>query len=1140
MKTIHSMKPVSLVAAIGSLVMSGLVAHATIYNWTNTASAAWNNAANWSPNGVPGAGDTAVMTNGIVSLSTTTTVGGIILGTNAGALTTLLLNNQTLVLNGPLTVNPSAFFTVDSGTLIGNTNAVLSGTIGWSVGSWSGILTLASGGTLNITTGNNHDWPNSTFTNNGTVLWTAGTIQAGGSPGTFIVNNGVWDAQSDWTWNNAYGGNGTTFNNAGTFRKSGSTGGNTTFVGGAAFNNTGKLDAQTNYIVLSGGGSFTGGTATNLVGFVYLNGGAFNINGTVTSTNVQLAGAVLAGNNVISGGFNWIVGDWNSSSDTIATNSTLLISTGNNHNLQNCTVTNNGTVAWREGTIQSGGTPGTLIVNNGVWDLQSDQTLNAAYGGHGTVFNNRGTFRKSGGASEFANATILAGGVMFNQLAGMIDVQNGTNGLELALQGGGNFTGGYITTNQFGLTVLSVGSFNLNGTVTGTNTWQNNGNLVGLNILKGALTWVGGVWNGAAVTIPANSLVIVIGGAGVNDMNAAVVTNSGTLKWVSGQIRGGNGTAIYNYGLWDAQSDQQLNNGYGGASLMFNNYGTFRKSGGGPEFTAATLVAGSVVFNQLAGMIDVQNGTNGLELVFQGGGNFTGGYITTNQFGLTVLSIGGFNLNGTVTGTNTWEDNGNLVGTNVITGALTWVGGNWNGAAVTIAPNSTVIVVGGGGVNDLANCVVTNNGTVKWVSGQLRGGSTPGTAVYNYGLWDAQSDYSFNNGYGGSGTVFNNFGTFRKSGGTTAGSTILSSVFLNQLAGALDVRSGNLVLQGSGNLTGGTATNNVGTLYLSLGNYTLNGLTTGNKVIENSASLVGDNVINGALTWVAGNWNGATMTILTNSTVVIAGGGGVNDLANCSLTNYGTVKWPSGGIRGGGSPLGTTLYNYGLWDAQGDYYINNGYGGVGTVFNNFGTFRKELTSGMTALQIPFNNTGKLDAQDGNIALQSSYTLANGTKMGFGLGGWLGNGSISLSGAAAFSGSLSVNLNGYFWPGVGNSFNLLNYTSETGVLFTNAVLPAPFIWQTNYNATAFAITVAGRPAMTNATPTNIYSVPINSTTLYLAWPGDHTGWRLQSQTNPLSAGLNTNWATVAGSSATNEVYMLINNTNSSVFYRMVYP
>ena len=74
----------------------------------------------------------------------------------------------------------------------------------------------------------------------------------------------------------------------------------------------------------------------------------------------------------------------------------------------------------------------------------------------------------------------------------------------------------------------------------------------------------------------------------------------------------------------------------------------------------------------------------------QGGGNFTGGYITTNQFGLTVLSIGSFNVNGTVTGTNTVENAGNLVGNNVINGALTWVGGDWNGAAsVTIASNAT-------------------------------------------------------------------------------------------------------------------------------------------------------------------------------------------------------------------------------------------------------------------------------------------------------------------------------------------------------------------------------------------------------------------------------------------------------------------
>jgi hypothetical protein len=41
-----------------------------------------------------------------------------------------------------------------------------------------------------------------------------------------------------------------------------------------------------------------------------------------------------------------------------------------------------------------------------------------------------------------------------------------------------------------------------------------------------------------------------------------------------------------------------------------------------------------------------------------------------------------------VTGTNTWEDAGNLVGTNVINGALTWVGGDWNNTVVTIPPTA--------------------------------------------------------------------------------------------------------------------------------------------------------------------------------------------------------------------------------------------------------------------------------------------------------------------------------------------------------------------------------------------------------------------------------------------------------------------
>ncbi len=1120
----------AFVVLLFAIALGRNVAHSATIIWTNSASGGWNNAANWNPNAVPGAGDTAIITNAgvAVSLNGATTVGAIILGTSGAGTVTLALNNQTLILNGPLTVNPSGSFTVDSGALVGNTNAVLNGTIGWSAAVLGGNLTLASGSTLKITTGNNHDLPNCILTNNGMVAWSGGAIRGGG-PGTFVYNNGVWDAQGDQTFNNAFGGAGAVFNNAGTFGKSASAGGSTVFSSGVIFNNAGKLDSQTNFIYLNGGGSFTGGTATNLTGFVGLNQGAFNLNGTVTSSNVQMLGdATLTGNNVINGALNWIAGQWNNSaSETIATNSTLYITGANNHNLANCTLTNHGTVVWSDGALRVGGSPGTLIYNHGLWDAQSDQALNNAYGGDGAVFNNFGTFRKSGGADS--GQTLLSGGVFLNQFAGALDVRQGN----LVLQGSGNLAGG-TATNNAGTLVLSLGNFNINGTVTGSNVVENAANLIGTNVINGGLNWVQGAWNGAVVTIASNSTVVISGGGQNNDLSNCTVTNYGVVTWSSGILRGGAtpGTAVYNYGLWDAQSDRTFNNGYGGSGTVFNNLGTLRKSGG--TNTGQTLIGGGVFLNQLAGALDVRQGN----LVLQGSGNLAGG-TATNNAGTLVLSLGNFKINGTVTGSNVVENAANLIGTNVINGGLNWVQGAWNGAVVTIASNSTVVISGGGQNNDLSNCTVTNYGVVTWSSGILRGGATPGTAVYNYGLWDAQSDRTFNNGYGGSGTVFNNFGTFRKSAGTDGGQTLLGgNVLLNQFSGALDVQDGNLVLQGGGNFTGGTANNPAGAIYLSIGNFNINGTVTGN-VIENSGNLVGVNVIHGGLNWVQGAWNGAVVTIASNSTVVIAGGGQNNDLASGTVTNYGVVIWASGSLRGGSTP-GTAVYNYGLWDAQSDGVFNNGFGGSGTVFNNFGTFRKEFTTGTTALQVPFNNTGRLDAQDGRIALQAAYTLANGTQMSFGLGGWIGNGSISLSGPASFKGSLGVNLNGFFWPGVGSSFDLLNYTSESGVLFTNTALPAAFTWQTNYNPTAFALSVVARPAFTNTASTNLFISNLNQTNLYLAWPGDHTGWQLQAQTNPLAVGLSTNWFAVSDSSLTNEIFMPIDATKPTVFFRMIYP
>src|ERR1035438_106706 len=95
--------------AMALLFLANSSVYAATVNWTNTTGGGWNTAANWNPNGVPGTNDTVVITNAgvTVSLNSATTVGGIILGTNGSGPVTLSLNNQTLALNGPLTVNTS-------------------------------------------------------------------------------------------------------------------------------------------------------------------------------------------------------------------------------------------------------------------------------------------------------------------------------------------------------------------------------------------------------------------------------------------------------------------------------------------------------------------------------------------------------------------------------------------------------------------------------------------------------------------------------------------------------------------------------------------------------------------------------------------------------------------------------------------------------------------------------------------------------------------------------------------------------------------------------------------------------------------------------------------------------------------------
>jgi hypothetical protein len=72
------------------------------------------------------------------------------------------------------------------------------------------------------------------------------------------------------------------------------------------------------------------------------------------------------------------------------------------------------------------------------------------------------------------------------------------------------------------------------------------------------------------------------------------------------------------------------------------------------------------------------------------------------------------------------------------------------------------------------------------------------------------------------------------------------------------------------------------------------------------------------------------------------------------------------------------------------------------------------------------------------------------------------------------------------------------------------------------------------------PTNIVAKVTGGNQLLLSWPSDHTGWQLQSQTNPVTIGLTANWFPVANSTITDQIAVPITLTNGCVFYRLMYP
>ncbi|MDB6058149.1 MAG: hypothetical protein JWO95_1993, partial [Verrucomicrobiales bacterium] len=138
----------------------------------------------------------------------------------------------------------------------------------------------------------------------------------------------------------------------------------------------------------------------------------------------------------------------------------------------------------------------------------------------------------------------------------------------------------------------------------------------------------------------------------------------------------------------------------------------------------------------------------------------------------------------------------------------------------------------------------------------------------------------------------------------------------------------------------------------------------------------------------------------------------------------------------------------------------------------------------------------------------------------------------------FNGALTVtNIAGTSHLTNGTTFRLFQANTYSGS-FTATNLPVigGVTWDTSGLGSNGSIKAV---VSINTTPTNIVAA-FSSTNIDLSWPSDHIGWRLQSQTNAPGVGLTTNWSTVANSSSTNHVFISIDPSAGSGFYRLIYP
>jgi fibronectin-binding autotransporter adhesin len=994
------MKPRFAVLLATCLLAAVRIVTGASYSW-NVSSGDWSAASNWSPNGVPGAADTAIISNGgTVTVSADTSV------------SSLNLTSGTLAGTAALTVGSG--FNWTGGTVTGTGTLTLLETVNGTI-TGSSTKTLDGGRVLN---------------NQGMLVWT-GTGNFHLLNGTFTVaSGGLFDIQTDADLaDNNSSGTSTLLVN-GTLRKSAASG--TTTLGShfgsggdvvVTLNPGGMIQIQAGVLSFIGGGGSAAGTFDTSSGARVEWNTAFTLDtGTViqgagvarNNSALTVAGAsVVAGTGTlelptgtlngdgaltISGALNWTGGTMSGAGATdVAAGGVLNLAGAAVKSLSGRPLNVAGTVAWTGGNFHH--LQGVVtVLPGGLWNIQTDddwrdndtagtstvvvsgilrKSAGTATTGIGSHFGSGGnvtTTVNEGGAVEVQTGTLQFDGPFNNN--GLADANDrllvvnagGVSGGAFNADAGGavNYSSGtQVLTNGAALTGMgtnrvSGGTFTVNADVSASHLDMSSGTLNGTNILtiNGGMTWSGGTLSGTGSTSLAAESILVMHTTATKTLNGRALNVAGTVAWTGGNFHHLQGVVnVLPGGLWDIQTDDDWrDNDTAGTSLVVVS-GTLRKSAG-----TATTALGSH---------------------FGSGGNMT---TTVNEGGNvevqtgTLQFDGPFNNNGTGSAASGATLNLQASGTYAGTFQATATGIiSFNGGTHTLTNNSHFV---GYGTNRVAGATVTVETALgaerlEISSGTVNGAGT--VTVTNVLLW---------------------------TGGTMSGT------------GATDLAAGGVL-------------NLVGAAVKSLSGRPLN--------VAGTVAWTGGNFhhLQGVVTVLPGGlWNIQTdddwrdNDNLGTSTVVVSG---------ILRKSAGTATTGIGSHFGSGGNVTTTVNEGGTVEVQtGTLQFD------GSLTNN-GT--AEVLSGILAVPANYNMTGT-----------SVHRFGIG-----GMSTGAGYGRLQISGAATLAGTVEAVLVNGFNPAAGNTFLVVTFTSRTGAV--DSFTGPPGVFNMQHYLTAVALRTLGAATFT---------------------------------------------------------------------------